>query len=54
VKSATLSTFSVEAIAMMAREQHGRAAAYVGLSVILGLACAWLGMSLARALAPAS
>jgi fluoride exporter len=44
----TFSTFSAEAVALLGKGQAGRAAAYVGASVLLGLLGAWLGFAAMR------
>jgi CrcB protein len=46
----TFSTFSYESLTLMEDGQWSRAAAYVGLSVVLSIAAAFLGMVAARQL----
>ena len=45
----TFSTFGWETLALLRNDQVLRAAANVGLSTIVGVFAAWLGMTLARA-----
>jgi CrcB protein len=45
----TFSTFSYEAAALLEDGDYQRAAWYVALSLVLGLACAFLGFGTARA-----
>jgi len=47
----TFSTFSLDAIKLIEREQIGLAALYVGGSVILGIASLWAALMLIRSLA---
>jgi len=47
----TFSTFSLDAIRLIEREQIVLAALYVGGSVLLGLAGLWAGLTLTRGLA---
>ena len=47
----TFSTFSLETILLIERDEIGAALAYVGGSVLFGVAGLWGGLSLARALA---
>jgi len=47
----TFSTFSLETILLLERNQIGAALAYVGASVIVGVVGLWGGLSLARSLA---
>jgi fluoride exporter len=47
----TFSTFSLDAIRLIEREQTGLAALYVGGSVILGVAGLWAALTLMRGLA---
>ena len=47
----TFSTFSLETILLLERNQIGMALAYVGASVIVGVVGLWGGLSLARSLA---
>jgi CrcB protein len=44
----TFSTFSYETVALLEDGEWGRAALYIGLSVLLSLAAAFLGFALAR------
>ena len=46
----TFSTFSLESILLLERNQIGAALAYVGGSVLLGVLALWAGLSLARSL----
>lgn len=39
----TFSTFGYESLGLMRQGQYGMLIAYIGLSVVLGIACAWLG-----------
>src|SRR5690349_9775070 len=45
------STFSLETVALLQRGAAGRAAAYVGASVLVAALAAWAGMAVGRALA---
>lgn len=47
----TFSTFSLESILLLERNQIGSALAYVGGSVLFGVLALWAGLSLARSLA---
>jgi fluoride exporter len=47
----TFSTFSLESILLLERNQIGAALAYIGGSVLLGVLALWAGLSLARSLA---
>jgi CrcB protein len=47
----TFSTFSLESVLLIERNQIGAALAYVGGSVLLGVVALWGGLSLARSLA---
>jgi CrcB protein len=47
----TFSTFSLDAIKLIEREQIGLAALYIGGSVALGIAGLWAALALARSLA---
>ena len=47
----TFSTFSLDAIKLIEREQNGLAALYVGGSVLLGVAGLWAALALMRSLA---
>jgi CrcB protein len=44
----TFSTFGYESIRLMQTGMSNRAAAYVAISVVLGLAAIWVGMAMAR------
>jgi len=44
----TFSTFSLESVLLLERNQIGAALAYVGGSVLLGVLALWAGLSLAR------
>jgi len=46
----TFSTYSVEAIGLLEKRHFGVAAAYLGVSVVVGLAAAGLGVAGARVL----
>lgn len=46
----TFSTFSLESILLIERGNFGSAVAYIGGSVLLGVAGLWAGLSLARTL----
>ena len=46
----TFSTFSLDSILLLERNQIGAAAAYIGGSVLLGVLALWAGLSLARSL----
>jgi CrcB protein len=46
----TFSTFGYEAFGLLRDQQHVGAAVYVGVQVVVGIAAAWLGLSLARSL----
>lgn len=46
----TFSTFSLESILLLERNQVGPALAYVGGSVLFGILALWAGLSLARSL----
>jgi CrcB protein len=46
----TFSTFSLESILLIERNQIGHALAYVGGSVLLGILALWAGLSLVRSL----
>ncbi len=48
----TFSTFSAETVALVQRDQLGRAGANVAVSLALGIAGAWIGIAVARAMAP--
>jgi len=45
----TFSTFSIESLDLLMNRQYGHAAANIVLSVVLGLAAAYVGIVLARA-----
>jgi CrcB protein len=47
----TFSAFSLDTLTLWERGQHGLAAVYVGMSVILSLAAIVAGLAVARALA---
>lgn len=44
----TFSTFSAETITLMQEGRAGRAAAYVALTIALGLSATWLGLLVAK------
>lgn len=46
----TFSTFSLEAMLLIERNQFGAAAAYIGSSVLLGVVGLWAGLALMRSL----
>jgi CrcB protein len=46
----TFSTFSLEAMLLVERNQPGMALAYVGGSVLFGVLGLWLGLTIARTL----
>lgn len=48
----TFSTFSLESLELIQNGQVGRAAAYIGASVGLGILGVWLGMAAGRGLTP--
>jgi CrcB protein len=46
----TLSTYAVETVALLERDRPRAALLNVGLSAVLGVAAAWLGLALGKAL----